>query len=69
MRFRTTVDLRSISRIQKVHIVTNEVFKLILKRLAINCLGVYLFNTGLQYVPLSIANSLFNTSPIMVFFI
>jgi len=42
---------------------------LVLKRLFINCLGIWTLGIALQHVPLSIANSLFNTGPIMVFFI
>ncbi len=49
--------------------VTNQVFRLLLKRLCINCAGVSVMSMALQRVPLPLVNSLSNTAPIMIFFI
>lgn len=46
-----------------------EVFRAILKRALASAITMTMYLSSVKYIPIGVANALFNTTPIMTFFI
>jgi drug/metabolite transporter (DMT)-like permease len=52
-----------------MYLLHNVDFTLMMKRLFWNAISINCFLSSLKYVPISIANALLNTTPVLTFFV